>query len=144
MRMTCVATAVVLLLAGGATRGGDAGKDKEKLQGTWTLTQVKFKGEAVRVPADPKMQMIFTGDKVILKGGFKGNDEGTYKLDPAKAPRQITLTKKGGGADDTMNGIYEINGDTLKLAYSAKGPSGPRPTGFDAADVGIFLFKKAP
>jgi uncharacterized protein (TIGR03067 family) len=138
--------AAFALMAGTAVWGGDANKEKDKLKGTWTLTSLEIGGKKIDLPGEKSMQLVFSGDKVMVKGaGPKGDkdEEGTYTIDATKKPKHLTLTKKGGGADDTMEGIYEIEGDTLKIGSSAKGPKGPRPTGFDDPAVAIMILKKA-
>jgi uncharacterized protein (TIGR03067 family) len=143
MRKLIAGVTVFVLVAGTAVWGGDTKKDKEKLQGTWTLTQIEIGGKKVDVPEGKGMQLVFSGDKVTAKGGLKGDEDGSYTIDASKKPKQITLMKKGGGADDTMQGIYEIEGNTLRIGTSAKGPKGARPTGFDDPTVSIMILKKA-
>jgi uncharacterized protein (TIGR03067 family) len=143
MRKTLAGVAVFILMAGTAVWGGDTKKDKEKLQGTWTLTQIELGGKKIDLPEGKSMQLIFTGDKVMMKGSPKGDEEGAYTIDASKKPKQITLTKKDGGADEKMPGIYEIEGDTLRIATSIMGPKGPRPTGFDDKMAAIMILKKA-
>jgi uncharacterized protein (TIGR03067 family) len=122
MRKTLAGVAVFVLMAGTAVWGGDTKKDKEKLQGTWKLTQIELGGKKIDLPEGMSMQFIFTGDKVMMKGSPKGDEEGTYTLDAAKKPKQITLARS---------------------ATSTKGPKGPRPTGFDDAMAVIMILKKA-
>jgi uncharacterized protein (TIGR03067 family) len=141
MRKLLAGTVVVLML-GMSAWGGDATKDKQALQGTWTLTKFQMKGEQVTPPAEKKMQFVFKGDTITMRGDSKANEEGTFKLDAAKTPKQITLTKKGGGADDTRTGIYEVKGDTLKLAFSITGPKAPLPKGFEDPEAAVLTFKK--
>ena len=143
MRKTLAGLAVFVLTAGTAVWGGDANKDKEKLQGTWTMTQFEIGGKKIDIPEGKSMQLTFAGDKVTAKGGPKGDEEGGYMIDASKKPKHITLTKKGGGANDTMHGIYEFEGNTLRIGTSAKGPKGQRPTGFDDPMVVIMVLKKA-
>ena len=65
----------------------------------------------------------------------------TFKLDPAKSPAQIDLVSlferdKG----KTFQGIYELNGDTLKLCLSRK--EGDRPRSFTPRrDDAVVLFE---
>ena len=55
----------------------------------------------------------------------------TIKLDAAKEPKHIDMTGKKDGK--TVQGIYIIEGDTLKIAY--RFPAAGRPTSFDGKDV---------
>src|SRR5205807_3252292 len=66
MRQLGILTAVALTLAVGATSraGGPGDKDKEQLQGTWTLTNLAYDGKDVPLPAGKTVTLTFTGDKV--------------------------------------------------------------------------------
>ena len=55
------------------------------------------------------------------------------KIDPAKTPKVIDIT--------TYKGIYEIDGDDLRIAYTI---GGDRPTTFDPQpDVVIEVLRRA-
>jgi uncharacterized protein (TIGR03067 family) len=57
---------------------------------------------------------------------------GTQKLDPSKSPKAIDVKVTEGPAKGAlMLGIYEINGDTLKVCFDAEGKK--RPTHFKSA-----------
>jgi uncharacterized protein (TIGR03067 family) len=141
MRRTTLGLALILLLAGANARGGDAKKDKEKLQGTWMLTSMEVGGKAVPLPKDAKL--IFAGDKLTATGGPMGDEHATYKLDAGKKPRQIDLIEKKDGKDGkTIQGIYSIEGDTLKLAFAVEAEKGPRPTAFEGKEVGVMTLKR--
>ena len=83
MRQLGILTAVALTLTVGATSraGGPGDKDKEQLQGTWTLTNLAYDGKDVPLPAGKTVTLTFTGDKVAFKDdGDKAPQEGTFKL----------------------------------------------------------------
>jgi uncharacterized protein (TIGR03067 family) len=104
------------LLVAAANAQDDA--KKEKLVGTWDAVSVTVDGKARPEDEVKKSKMIFTGDKItILREGRK-DDEGTYKIDSTKKPKHIDLTPTTGGeAGKTMQGIYELEGDTLKICF---------------------------
>ena len=57
---------------------------------------------------------------------------GTQKLDPSKSPKTIDVTMTEGPSKGTvMLGIYEIDGDTLKVCFDPHGKK--RPTEFKSA-----------
>ena len=57
---------------------------------------------------------------------------GTQKLDPSKSPKTIDVTvTEGLNKGAVMLGIYEINGDTLKVCFDPEGKK--RPTEFKSA-----------
>ena len=87
-------------------------KEKEKLEGTWVAESVTVKGKS-----NDKLKgatFNFAGDKVKME--FDGKkQEGTYAIDPTKSPKHIDLTFERDGRKDLDRGIYQLDGDTLKL-----------------------------
>jgi uncharacterized protein (TIGR03067 family) len=86
-----------------------------------------------RKPPADKLKSL----KVVIKGNTlrmsddQGGESGTFKLNRAKKPHEIDLVFKEGPKGDverTALGIYELDGDNLKLAWRKDG--GPRPTEF--------------
>ena len=154
MRKVWAVWAVALVLgvaATGLAGGGD--KDKEKLQGKWVMTGVKFGGKDVDIPKDKGQVVItFSGDKVTYQEGDKPAEEGTYKLDTSKKPKQIDVTKKeskDGKGKDEMKGIYSLEGDTLKIGFAfqvkkdKEEPPAMRPSSFEGMDVIVMTFTRA-
>jgi uncharacterized protein (TIGR03067 family) len=87
--------------------------------------------------------VIITKDKILLRGPKESGGKVLYKIDkvdPTKKPKQIDLTlvqEKGEGKPAL--GIYELEGDDLKLLIGDPAPSPRRPTAFDS-ELGIVLF----
>ncbi len=116
-------------LTASALCGGRAEGDAKKLQGTWSLTGGEDQGKPV--PAE-KLQGNLV---VIAKGTIIANDKDhkklyvmTYKLDPSRKPHAIDMTiAEGRDKGKTAKGIYELQGDNLKLCYSI---GGDRPATF--------------
>jgi uncharacterized protein (TIGR03067 family) len=53
------------------------------------------------------------------------------KIDPMASPKTIDITfSDGPSKDDTLKGIYELDGDTQRICWAA--PGKPRPTEFEA------------
>jgi uncharacterized protein (TIGR03067 family) len=141
--------ATVLCLVALQSQAADEKKadktDKDKLQGTWVASSIEFMGKTLPVPEGKEATFTFDGDKVKIHDPDKKKDEnGTYKIDEKKDPKEIDLT---GPKDDnpketeTLKGLYKLDGETLKIAFSEKGPKGDRPTKFDDKNV-IMTFKK--
>ena len=89
-----------------------------------------------KLPADELKGLIvtFDGDKHTVKKGDEVIQVGTQKLDPSKSPRTITVTMTEGPNKGTvMLGIYEIDGDTLKVCFDPQGKK--RPTEFKSRPV---------
>jgi RNA polymerase sigma factor (sigma-70 family) len=103
----------------------DAVKDQEKILGTWAYVSVETKGEKVREEVN-KARLIFAAEGRFTAMSSKGEKkEGTWKLDPARKPREITTTNQG----KTHRGIYKLDGDTLTICMPQE-EGADRPTEF--------------
>jgi uncharacterized protein (TIGR03067 family) len=142
MRKVWILGAVALTLAVAATGWAGGAGDKDKLQGSWKLTNVYFGGK--EMPGGKAITITFAGDKVSFKEGDKGAEEGTYKIDPTKKPKQIDLTKGKDGKDEAK-GIYSLEGDTLKIGIGfslKKEEVAARPPSFEDPGCITMTFKK--
>ena len=130
----------VALLAGAALTG--RADDKIDLAGKYTLVSGKKNGTAVDDTAK-KAEYTATADQFTIKGGeFKFVM--TYKLDPKATPVAIDMEiveGPDGSKGSKAQGIIEVKGDTLKLAYSIE--KDKRPKDFDGKDGFLFELKKA-
>ena len=117
----------------------DLEKELKKFQGAWTIESSETGGQ--KIPADQLKEFIvtFEGDKHTLKMGDKVFQVGTQKIDPSKSPRTIDVTMtEGPEKGAVMLGIYEFDGDTLKVCFDPKGKM--RPTEFKSPEGSeIFL-----
>lgn len=112
-------------------------KELDKFKGSWTTVEMDFDGAAVPGDLAGKLRHTFTEDKSTWEGSlfkagnkwaFKdGSLDMPYKIDPTRKPRQIDFDLNG----KAVVGIYEFNGDRLKLCFSY---TGERPTTFSSKD----------
>jgi uncharacterized protein (TIGR03067 family) len=119
--------AVLGLLNVAVVRAGDA-EDLAAMKGTWSIVSAERDGKDV---TDATVTMTFDGvSKVAVKRGDKQIFDGTAKLDAAKSPKTIDVTQESEGdlKGRTIPGIYELDGDTLKVCSGKE-----RPTDFTAA-----------
>jgi RNA polymerase sigma-70 factor (ECF subfamily) len=108
--------------------------DKQTLQGSWIVKSGEKDGKKLNeFQLKNWERLTFDDDKIVREGGEKR--EGSYKLDPAKTPREIDLDLFKGG---TVEGIYELKGNTLKLAIKLMG----RPTEFNSKEGMLLVFEK--
>jgi len=128
----------MLLLAGGNAQD-QAKKDLKRMQGTWVLAALEVDGKPV---PDDKLKdtlLIVKGNKYITR--VKDREiETTFTLDPSKKPRAIDMVfGEGEKKDKVLKGIYEIDGDTLRICRGL-GPDQERPAQFGTwPDTGFFL-----
>jgi uncharacterized protein (TIGR03067 family) len=122
----------LVVFGGAATRAddkADVAKEVKKFQGVWTFESVEVGGK--KAPADELagVTMTFAGDKYTVKKGDDVIQVGTQKLDPSKSPKAIDVKiVEGLNTGKVMQGIYEIDGDTLKVCFDESGKT--RPTEF--------------
>jgi uncharacterized protein (TIGR03067 family) len=127
---------VVLIGAVGFVASGAVADDKadlerevKKFQGTWTFESSEAGGKALPAAQLKELVLTFEGDKHTVKKGNEVIQVGTQKLDPSKSPKTIDVTMtEGPSKGAVMLGIYEFNGDTLKVCFDSGGKK--RPTEF--------------
>ncbi len=130
---------VAATLAGAAEK---AKKDADPLEGTWKATAINDHGQKAPDVEKLKMTVTFAKGKYTLKIGDKVAEEGTYKIDSGKDPKQLDTTATSGPTKGKLDpGIYSLKGDTLKTAFA--GPEGKeRPTSFDGEKYQVMEFTK--
>lgn len=107
----------------------DLEKETKKFQGTWNIDSSVTGGQEIPRDQLKDFLVIYEGDKHTLKYGDKVFQVGTQKIDPSKSPKTIDVTMTEGPQKGTvMLGIYEIDGDTLKVCFDPQGKK--RPTEF--------------
>jgi uncharacterized protein (TIGR03067 family) len=125
-RSIALALAVVVLAAADAPTKTDS----EKIQGTWKLAAAD--GGTGELPSAEQSEAI---DKVKEKMKFtvrkdtyrlerkNGVIEGTIILDPSTSPRTCDFAlEKGEGRGGILKGIYQIDGDVLRLCIGIRRP----------------------
>jgi uncharacterized protein (TIGR03067 family) len=136
---TALLCACVVLLSADAQEKGDvARKDLERFQGTWNFVSMEQDGKQMPKTDQPHT-VTFQGDKFTVKIGDMIVQAGTNKLDADKKPKTVDATvTEGESKGNTMLGIYEIEGDTIKACFDPQGKK--RPTEFKTtAGSGHFL-----
>ncbi|HEV3167458.1 MAG TPA: TIGR03067 domain-containing protein [Isosphaeraceae bacterium] len=118
--------------------------DLAKLQGKWTSM-----GGPAR---DTPVLLELKGTTVTMSAKFADGQtrtmvQGTIKVDEKAKPRAIDFLKCKGPLDGPLpdtQAIYDLDGDTLKIAYPKKGPE-DRPTEFpkDEKDRACVVWKRA-
>jgi uncharacterized protein (TIGR03067 family) len=99
-------------------------KDLKAMQGTWKAQSMTQGG--MEVPADKIVnhRLVIEGNKLMPKGSGK-EDPGTFTLDASKKPPTIDIKH---GTEEVVQGIYQLDGDTLKICLTP--PGGTRPEEF--------------
>lgn len=125
-----------VLIAAPIPKDKEKAKDEDVILGTWKPEKFdNAGGTGGPTPAElDKLRFVFEKDNVLrVTGGPNGEEaKGTFKLDPTAKVKTIDLTMTepaapgGKGQVQTVLGVYELDGDTLKLCFG-EGPNQPRP-----------------
>ena len=119
--------------------------DTKKLQGTWYTASVESHGRNVPVEriVAKGVRLVVESDRWTLKEAQGDADkEFAVRLDPAKRPAALDFTYNSGeNKGKTSLGIYELDGNTLRICVGE--PGDPRPTKFDGGgDYTLEVFKR--
>jgi uncharacterized protein (TIGR03067 family) len=96
---------------------------------------------ATRFPrARPKARWFSRENKYTFTTGTGERGGGTFTLDPSKTPKQMNVVPLDGPLKgETIEDIYEVDGDSLKLCMALPGTK--RATEFKSeAGSGLWLF----
>jgi RNA polymerase sigma factor (sigma-70 family) len=107
--------------------------DERKVQGTWYTVAVESHGRKapLEVILAKDVRLVIAGERWTLKEMQGDPDKGyTVRLDASKKPGTIDFVYESGeNKGRTSLGIYELNGNTLRVCVGE--PGDPRPTEFD-------------
>jgi uncharacterized protein (TIGR03067 family) len=119
--------AVGLVLNAAAAQDESVEKELAKFQGTWKV--LKYEAADKQPPPDDlreKTRFVFKGDKLRITVDGKADDETTIIIEPKKKPRAITMVgTRGRNKGKLAPGIYEFDGDTLRICAAAPGQKRP-------------------
>jgi uncharacterized protein (TIGR03067 family) len=128
MRRFCACLLALVLVVSAVGAGSEkAKKDLAALQGTWEVKTLEYDGKDLT--GEHKLSFVFKGDTATVQGDPKVKKEYAkvkFKLDPTTNPPCADLTVTAGvQIDATMEGIYELKGDELKLCVRVIGNDRP-------------------
>jgi uncharacterized protein (TIGR03067 family) len=127
-RLPCLLLIVALATAAEATKE-DAAEDLKRMQGEWVVVSMEVDG--MKVPDDDAMALFRSvkGDSYTVSRYRRIRGKGTIRLDATKKPRAIDALPAGAtDKAQSLLGIYEFEGNKLKLCFARPGMA--RPTEF--------------
>lgn len=131
----------VAILGGMAPAEEKADADLEKLLGAWNMVSVEIDGKTIPAPEGGGTFIFSKDKKVVMKEKGKADKNGTFKADASKSPKELDLISSDKDKA-VLRAIYQIDGDTLKLAFFGEDAKGKRPTAFDAKKAAIMILKR--
>jgi uncharacterized protein (TIGR03067 family) len=132
--LSIAVAALVALTAGPGRAFADPPKKVEEpaagLSGTWKVVSIERNGK--EIGEDFKgAKWVFT--ETTLAARFPGEGEAKFALKAAKADKAgsidlevVESPRDGGPRKRVYAGIYSVEGDTLKLCYTAAGKERPK------------------
>ena len=133
--------AIIML---GAVGAGDAKKDLDKFAGAWNLSELTYDGKAHNL----KFKIVFKGNEGTVEGNDKVTNEYAkikFKLDSAAKPKTMDITIAAGSqADATMEGIYELKDDELRICVKVFGKDRPKEFAApEGSSIVLLMLKRA-
>jgi uncharacterized protein (TIGR03067 family) len=129
-RLPLLTALLIALAVVGSVAADDAvKKDFEKLQGVWVVTAAEQDGKALDRLQGGKLTVKDQNFHVKTASGTEM--KGDLTLDPAKKPKHIDwFHQEGLLREKTWQGIYELEGDDLKICYAEADSGKDRPDEF--------------
>jgi uncharacterized protein (TIGR03067 family) len=131
--MSGILSLSLLVVAAAHAEDDSAKKELARLDGTWKFVKVEAPDKIAEAMASASV-VQFQGNKmkITVSTDRKVVHEAKIALDPGKKPKTMDITALDGPTKgETDKWIYELDGDTLKMACD---PQGERP--------GDFTYKK--
>jgi uncharacterized protein (TIGR03067 family) len=128
---------VTLTLVLSLSASGDDAKTAT-IEGTWLPSSAEIGEKQFPDEVRKSIKLVVEGDKYTVTVGDKV-DKGTVKLDLKAKPKALDITgTEGPNKGKTILGIYERDGDTLRICYDLSGKG--RPKAFETkAGTQLFL-----
>lgn len=108
----------------------EAKKDMKALEGEWSMVSSMVNGMPLPEIFMTDMKLTFKDDEITAMLGPNRALNTKYKLDPAKKPKEIDYQPRDPSKGKPQLGIYELEGDALKICYAV--PGRERPSDFTA------------
>lgn len=134
MRQLWMAASVIVLALVIGVRAEEKRTDSSKLVGTWTVTSKETDGKQAAATELKGAEVKVTRDTITCTGK-NGKAEMTcrYEVDTSAKPWKITMNcTEGEHKGKKLQGIAELNGDTLKVCFAK--PDGETPTKFETKE----------
>lgn len=107
--------------------------DLQALEGDWQPVSATRKGKAVSPEKLQELRLKVVKAEALLGDVNSNRKRMQFKLDETKNPKHIDLVVTNG---EKLLGIYELKGDTLRLALALGMNSAARPTSFEPGKDG--------
>lgn len=142
--MRSILLVCAVLFVGSNLRGEESVPDIKQLQGTWEVVEFTANGKVI--PEEGRQGMKFEVTDATMRISARGRDSSfQIQLNPSATPKTIDYTPQDGPFKNKINyGIYELQGDELKLCMHNKDADKP-PMSFKSAEgdnLALFVLRR--
>src|SRR5262249_16803180 len=111
----------------------------QRMQGTWVIAERRRSGNALNMASYSALRIVLKADRMTYLRGGQMLTDWAITLDPRANPPTITMKRVGGQVkgEATLNGIYLLDGPSLKLLHNGTGK--PAPANFLNQPPGSWL-----
>jgi uncharacterized protein (TIGR03067 family) len=103
----------------GKNAQGNTPQDQKELQGMWKVVSMGGSGKTRPPEFITDMKVTIVGQRWTLTKGGTILEQATVTADPSKQPKPLDVTfTQGESKGQTSVCIYEVTGDTLRIAWS--------------------------
>lgn len=101
--------------------------DRDRLVGNWTVVSGQEDGKALPAEKVKGSRVVITQDSWTVHEENNQKRVMAFKIDPSTTPRHIDFTTtEGSDKGKTSQGIYSLEGDTLRIAFAQPGQDRPK------------------
>jgi uncharacterized protein (TIGR03067 family) len=110
----------------------EAKKELKKLEGKWRLVKAADANKESDVKESEALVFEFKGAEMTMSFGEKKETIRVAAIDSTTDPKCIDFIEvRKDKTERTLEGVYKLDGDTLKIALSIPKEGKNRPTSFD-------------
>jgi len=121
-----------LMCVGVQTKIGPKMNGTKELEGRWACVSAVVDGQQLPKETVGLLRLTLTRDRYKTEKGSEVLFDSSYAVDAAKSPKQISMIgTEGNLKGKEAQGIYSIEGDTLRICYTM--PGDKRPEKFESA-----------
>lgn len=109
-----------------------AKQELKKLEGKWRLVKAADANKESDVKESEALHFTFKGAELTMSFGDKKETLRVTAIDATTDPKCIDFAEqRRDKTERTLEGVYKLDGDTLKIALAIPKDGKNRPTGFD-------------
>lgn len=98
-------------------------------QGEWNIKSAFEDGKEAPSRREMMVRVVFQGNRIVVRDG-RDETAAECRLDPTRNPRRLEMIPLAGPfKGQSLNGVYQLNGDTLQIALPLN-PTIDPPTDF--------------